>query len=131
MVELITLVSRAWVGAEHRETRRDVLAEVLSVGYKEFYAASATDYHPEVKFKLTDYLDYQGETLAVYNGKMYRVLRTYRIDQALELTAEYAPNEELEPEPSEELAALMDAAGYILADADGAILTEREAVNDE
>lgn len=94
MVELITLVSRAWVGAEHRETRRDVLAEVLSVGYKEFYAASATDYHPEVKFKLTDYLDYQGETLAVYNGKMYRVLRTYRIDQALELTAEYAPNEE-------------------------------------
>lgn len=131
MVETVTLVSRAWVGAEHRETRRDVLAEVLSVGYKEFYAASATDYHPEVKFKLTDYLDYETETLVVYGGEIYRILRTYRIDQALELTAERAPNEELEPEEAEGPAVLMDAAGYILTDADGAILTEREAVNDE
>lgn len=94
MFDNITLVSREWVGAAHRTTRRDVLAEVLSVGYKEFYTASATDYHPEVKFKLTDYLDYQGETLVVYGGEMYRILRTYRVDQALELTAERAPNEE-------------------------------------
>lgn len=131
MVEPITLVSRAWVGAEHRETRRDVLAEVLSVGYKEFYAASATDYHPEVKFKLTDYLDYEAETLVVYGGEIYRILRTYRIDQALELTAERAPNEELEPEEAEGPAVLMDAAGYILTDAAGYTLTEREEVNDE
>lgn len=102
MCEAITLIGRRWEGAVQRETRREVLAIVKSVGYNEFYAANATDYHPEIKFVLADYLDYQNETLAMYAGTMYRILRTYRTGLALELTAERAPNEEPPEEVGED-----------------------------
>lgn len=94
MAEKVTLIGREWVGAELRETRRDVLAAVRSVGYREFYASSATDYHPDVKLVLSDYLDYDRETLAEYDGELYRIIRTYRTGQSLELTCERAPDEE-------------------------------------
>lgn len=94
MAEKVTLIGREWVGAELRETRRDVLAAVQSVGYGEFYASSATDYRPDVKLVLSDYLDYDRETLAEYDGELYRIIRTYRKGHALELTCERAPAEE-------------------------------------
>lgn len=94
MIEQIDLIARTWEGATRKETRRTVLCGVRSVGFREYYASSATDYHPEIKFVLADYLDYQAETLAEYNGTVYRILRTYRTGQELELTAERAPAEE-------------------------------------
>lgn len=94
MVEPVTLITRTWEGATLQETRRTVLCTVRSVGYREYYAASATDFHPELKLTLSDYLDYQGETLAEYNGTLYRILRTYRDGLELELTVERAPAEE-------------------------------------
>lgn len=76
------------------ETTRTVFCGVRSVGQQEFYQASATDFHPELKLILADYLDYQGERLVEYNGIRYRVIRTYRAGQELELTVERAPVED-------------------------------------
>lgn len=87
MTDLLTLLS-----AEYKP--RTVFCEVRSIGMKEFYQANATDFHPEIKFVLADYLDYQGETKAVHDGQLYRILRTYRTGIELELTAEKAPAED-------------------------------------
>lgn len=76
------------------ESCRDVLCEVLSIGQKEFYAAHGTDFHPELKIKIADYLDYGGQKLVDYEGVRYRVIRTYRVGTALEITLERAPEED-------------------------------------
>lgn len=68
------------------ETTRDVFAKLGSIGQKEFYQAHAVGLQPEIKFVLADYLDYDGEELVQHDGQRYRVLRTYRKGQELELT---------------------------------------------
>ena len=68
------------------ETTRDVFAKLGSIGQKEFYQAHAVGLQPEIKFVLADYLDYDGEELVQHNGHRYRVLRTYRKGQELEIT---------------------------------------------
>lgn len=68
------------------EKTRRVFAEVQSIGLKEFYQASAVGLQPEIKFMLQDYLDYAGELRVRHSGTEYRVLRTYRNGQRLELT---------------------------------------------
>ena len=94
MHEVATLIKREYDGATRAETKRVVFCGFRSIGMKEFYSASSTDYRPELKLVLADYLDYNGETLADYNGTRYRILRTYRTGQELELTLERAPLEE-------------------------------------
>ncbi len=68
------------------ETTRDVFCGLRSIGQKEFYQAQAVGLQPELKFVLADYLDYNDEPLVAYNGQRYRVLRTYRTGQEIELT---------------------------------------------
>ena len=68
------------------ETTREVFAKLGSIGQKEFYQAHAVGLQPEVKFVLSDYLDFDGEEKVEHNGVRYRVLRTYRKGQELELT---------------------------------------------
>lgn len=94
MDEVLTLIKRTWNGAVREETTRDVFCELRSIGMREFYEANAKDFHPEAKFILADYLDYDGETLCQHNGTLYRILRTYRIGMALEITVERAPAKE-------------------------------------
>jgi hypothetical protein len=94
MTEVATLIKRTYEGAERVETRREVLCGVRSIGMKEFYSAHSTDYRPELKLVLADYLDYEEETLVDLKGVLYRILRTYRVGQELELTLERAPAEE-------------------------------------
>lgn len=94
MNEIATLIKRTYDGATRVETRREVFCGERSIGQREFYAASSTDYRPELKLVLADYLEYDGETLADYKGQRYRILRTYRTGQELELTLERAPQEE-------------------------------------
>lgn len=65
---------------------REVFAECLSIGQSEFYQAAATGLRPELCFKLSDYYDYDGEQIVEHDGNRYRVLRTYRSGQELELT---------------------------------------------
>ena len=89
MNEVITLI-------KERGSRRDVFCDLRSIGHSEFYEAYATDYRPELKFVLADYLDYEGETIVKYGGDLYRVIRTYRTGQELELTVGRASAEEAE-----------------------------------
>lgn len=88
MNEVITLLSEAG--------SREAFCELRSIGQSEFYQAYATDYRPELKFVLADYLDYNGETLIVYEGVTYRVIRTYRAGQELEIVVARASAEEAE-----------------------------------
>lgn len=91
MNEVVLLIKQTestddWGDPVITETTREVIAEQLSVGQAEFYQAHAVGLKPELKFKLSDYLDYDGETLLEHSGQRYRILRTFRAGQALELT---------------------------------------------
>jgi hypothetical protein len=86
MNEVITLIKG--------DTRREVFCRLQSIGQSEFYEASAQDFYPEVKFVLADYLDYDDERLIDHNGRRFRVLRTYRTGQELELVVQRASAEE-------------------------------------
>lgn len=68
------------------ENSRVVFCTVKSIGEKEFYHAHAVGLQPEIKFVLEDYYDYGGEMYIVYNGDRYKVLRTYRTGNKMELT---------------------------------------------
>lgn len=86
MNEVITLIKG--------DTRREVFCRLQSIGQSEFYEASARDFYPEKKFVLADYLDYDDEQLIEHDGRRFRVLRTYRVGQELELTVTRASAEE-------------------------------------
>lgn len=55
-----------------------VYAEVRSIGQTEFYQAETVGLRPEIKFVITDYMDYQGQQYLVHSGTRYTVLKTYR-----------------------------------------------------
>ena len=87
MNEVITLIGAAG--------KRDVFCAIRSVGQTEFYAAYASDLQPEKKFVLADYLDHEGEIYIEHDGTLYRVLRTFRKGQELEITVGKASAEEV------------------------------------
>lgn len=91
MTEVVVLIKREY-GKE--DVKREVFCTFRSIGMAEFYAANSSDFHPELKLVLADYLDYNSETLADYAGQRYRILRTYRAGQELELTLERASAED-------------------------------------
>lgn len=90
--DVITLVSES--PAAHgvldkiTETQKQVFCSVRSVGMTEAYQAMSNGLHPQFVFVLSDYADYGGEKVVIYNGKRYRVIRTYRQNQGLEMTVE-------------------------------------------
>lgn len=92
MNEVLTLIKRT--PGTDEITKREVFCSLRSVGMREFYQANAADLHPEAVFVLTDYLDYEGETLADHDGQRYHVLRTYRTGQELEMVVVAASEEE-------------------------------------
>lgn len=67
------------------KTPREVFAEVRSIGMKEKYEALQAGLNPELTFVLADYYEYDDEDEVVYNDKTYRVIRTYRNGQTIEL----------------------------------------------
>lgn len=74
------------------ESERMVFAEVKSIGQNEFYQAQANGFRPEIKFILSDFLEYKDEPIIRYTpyganeSEYYSVIRTYRNDYQLELT---------------------------------------------
>lgn len=68
------------------EVLKDVFAEATSIGTKEFYQAQANGLQPEIKFIIGDYYDYDNQKELIYNGMRYKVLRTYRTENELEIT---------------------------------------------
>lgn len=58
------------------EPSRSIFCNKKSVGYSEFYRSQQAGYKAELKVDI--YLqDYEGETLVEFEGKRYKVLRTY------------------------------------------------------
>lgn len=75
------------------ETGREVYADIRSVGYNEFYAAKNAGIEPTIIFRLSDYSEYQGEKLILFDSKRYRVVRTYCQGMTIDITAEEATND--------------------------------------
>ena len=65
------------------ETMR--FAKLKSIGQSEFYQAQALGLKPEIKFVLPDYLDYENQEEVIYNGFRYKVLRTFRTGNEIEI----------------------------------------------
>jgi SPP1 family predicted phage head-tail adaptor len=61
------------VGTESRTT---VLAKKSSVSQSEFYEAQTDDLKPELLFIIHTF-EYTGESLLIYNGITYTIIRTY------------------------------------------------------
>jgi len=74
------------------ETERMVYADVRSISQNEFYQAQAMGFKPEIKFILSDFLEYQDEPIVKYtkygasDPETYTVVRTYKNNYQLELT---------------------------------------------
>lgn len=93
--DVIKLVSQSTIIDEYgdhqtTETSREVFVKVVNVGQKEFYQAQAVGLKPEIKFILPDFLEYDDELIVDYElyasgTKRYRVIRTYRNNNELEL----------------------------------------------
>ena len=90
--DVITLIGEApkahGVFEQPNTTERTVFCTVRSVGMRETYEALAHDLRPEVVFELADYAEYQDEKTCRWNGKTYRILRTYVKGQKIELTVQ-------------------------------------------
>lgn len=98
MNDVLTLVQRTLAAdgfTVEKETRKDVFCRLDSVSRSEFYQAQATDLRPELVFVLTDYLEYDGEYLCIFDSVWYRVIRTYRTGQELEIVVQRASREEV------------------------------------
>ena len=64
-----------------------VFAEIKSIGQSEFYQAQTNGKKPEIKFKISDYMDYQSQRYLLHDGVRYSILRTYRpSNNELEIT---------------------------------------------
>lgn len=70
------------------ESVKTVYCTVRTVGMNEAYQAMANGLHPQFVFTLSDYADYSGEKICEYNNVRYRIIRAYRNNQGIELTAE-------------------------------------------
>ncbi len=89
---VITLIQESVKTDEYGDSvkkrkERTVFAELMSIGMKEFYQAQENGKKPELKFKLADYEDYQGEDRLAHEGVIYKIMRTYRTQRnELEIT---------------------------------------------
>lgn len=90
VITLITETQPHGVFEDVAETPREVYCSVRSVGMSEAYTAMSNGLHPEFVFILSDYGDYNGEKILEYKGTRYRIVRTYRNNQGIELTCEEA-----------------------------------------
>ena len=75
---------------------REVPCDVQSVGRREFYEAKTHGLSPEWVLVLSDYAEYQDELICIFEGKPYKIVRTYtRNDNRIELTVERVTNYDL------------------------------------
>ena len=74
----------------HHEEQRLVPAEIRSVSRSELYRAKQYGLEPEYVFILTDYAEYNGEKIALWNDNRWAVIRTYVDNERIELTVEKA-----------------------------------------
>lgn len=70
-----------------QETTTMCYCKVCAVMRTEFWKAYENGISPEYLFKLSEYADYRGQKLLLYNGKRYRVVKSYVSNNAVELVA--------------------------------------------
>lgn len=77
------------IGQEiEKPTYTTVLCKLKSIGRSEFYSAAQTGLKPSMTFVIHGY-EYEGQEKVKFEGKEYKVMRTYSIDfEELELTCE-------------------------------------------
>lgn len=64
-----------------------VFAKQKSISQTEFWQAQTSEYKPEIKFKIPDYLDYNGQQYLIHENVRYKILKTYRTtENELEIT---------------------------------------------
>lgn len=84
MDDVITLIKETVTGHDQHgneiieTTERELMCQIYGITRQEFYSAAVADLHPEITARLADFMDYEGESLARYNGVLYSVIRTYR-----------------------------------------------------
>lgn len=84
MDAVITLIKTEITGRDAygnevtEQTERDVFCQVFGVSRSEFYSAATAGMHPDLTVRLSDFMDYEGEELARYEGALYSIIRTYR-----------------------------------------------------
>lgn len=90
-------VSKSKTGFQQRNTDegREVIAQQGGVSRNEFYKAAAVGMTPSVVFVVSE-ADYQGERLIRFDGKLYRVIRSYPLpNRKIELVCQgEAPNDD-------------------------------------
>lgn len=62
------------------QVRRPVFAECKSITQTEFYQAQSVGLKPQIKFHLATSWDYKGEEEVAFNGVIYKVQRTYILE---------------------------------------------------
>lgn len=67
-----------------------VFVKVESVTRNEFYSAQVAGYDPQIVFEIADYYDYDGQPFVEYNKVMYKVIRTYRTNVALQIVCQHS-----------------------------------------
>lgn len=67
-----------------------VFVNVKSVTRNEFYTAQTAGFDPEIVFEIADYFDYNGEPFVEYNDTLYKIIRTYRTNIALEIVCQHS-----------------------------------------
>lgn len=63
---------------EERVVSDLVFAEKRSISQTEFYQAQTSEFKPEIKFEIPDYLDYSGQKYLIHEDMRYKILRTYQ-----------------------------------------------------
>ena len=62
-----------------------LFAKKKSISQTEFYQAQTSDYKPEIKFKIPDYMDYGGQKFLVHEDVKYKIMKVYQPENSEEL----------------------------------------------
>lgn len=85
--EVITEEKDAFGDPVTKFVTSQLFAKQKSISQTEFYQAQTSDFKPEIKFKIPDYLDYSGQKYLIHENVRYKILRTYRTEEnELEIT---------------------------------------------
>ena len=97
---------------EATESRRTVYCTVKSIGQSEAYQALSVGLKPEIKIVIPHDFEYQGESLAEFEGVLYKILRTYVTEaDGIELTLERVRGNAAAPDPDPDPPTPVDTEG--------------------
>lgn len=67
------------------QSEREVFARLDRIYLKEALQGMAQGFERQVRFRISDYFDYNNEEELLYEGKKFRVINTQRVGTELEL----------------------------------------------